>query len=126
MRIKRLPIVEWEIDLYSPNHYGYGDVDVFVDDENSLGERTHCIFRKKDLDKYDDDKCFDRTVAIICNDCGVDSEIDFLIGLNAGQIVPVQFNGSDNPSIPIEWIQSQFWLTEEEDDFDEEEELDEF
>lgn len=49
-----------------------------------------------------------RTISL-CNDCGTESEISELQGLNAGQIIPVKFNGERNPSIPLEWINFHFW-----------------
>jgi hypothetical protein len=109
MRLKQLPITEWDINCYNLEYYGYGDVDVFIDESNMIGERVWCIFRKKDLEKYNDDLCFDTTFAILCNDTGTESGITCLKGLNAGQIIPVKFNGERNPSIPLEWINFHFW-----------------
>ena len=109
MRLKRLPIVSWDISEYSPDYYGYGDVDIYVDASYNVGERVICIFRKKDLIKYNDDKCKEVTFCILCNSCGIKSGISPLVGLNAGQIIPVRFNGEFNPTIPLEWIQKRFW-----------------
>ena len=105
MRLKSLPKTYWDYSLYNPELYGYGDVDVFV--SANSGERVICIFRKKDLHKYDDDNCTDITFAILCNDCGIESNITELQWLTAGQIVPVQFIGNDTPIIPHEWIEYQ-------------------
>lgn len=109
-RIRRLPTTCWSIDAYHPDYYGYGQVDIFVNQDETIGERVICIFRKKDLDKYDDDNCFDYSLAILCNDCGIYSGIPTLHGLNAGQIIPIQFNGDNIPTVPIDWIESKFWL----------------
>ena len=109
MRLKRLPKVSWDISEYSPDYYGYGDVDIYVDDSYNVGERVICIFRKKDLIKYNDNKCKDFTFCILCNSCGIKSGITSLLGLNAGQIIPVRFNGEFNPTIPLEWINKRFW-----------------
>jgi len=109
MQPKRLPKINWDIRVYNPNYYDYGDVDIFLDEDNEIGERVICIFRKRDIKKYDDQKCTDLTFAILCNTCGVKSGITPLLGLNAGQVVPVQFNAEFNPSIPIEWIDMKFW-----------------
>ena len=110
MRIKSFPSTHWDYNIYNPELYGYGDVDVFINRERTIGEQVTCIFRKKDLVKYDNDSCCDITVAILCNDCGIESEIIELQGLIAGQIVPIQFDGAENPIIPIEWIGSKSWL----------------
>jgi len=109
MRIKRLPITDWDLDLYDEDEYGYGDVDIFIDDERMVGERVNCIFRLKDIEKYDDNDCTDFTVAILCNSCFIKSGISELEGLNSGQIIPVRFEGEYNPTIPLEWIKSKFW-----------------
>ena len=109
MRFKKLPIVSWDMSIYNPYFYGYGDVDIYVDESYTIGERVISIFRKKDLIKYADDKCKDLTFCILCNSCGIKSGIKSLIGLNAGQIIPVQFNGEYNPTIPLEWIRKKFW-----------------
>lgn len=110
MRIKRLPITDWDFELYDPDEYGYGDVDVFIDDSRSVGERVNCIFRLKDIKKFDDNECSDTTLAVLCNSCFIKSGIDELQGLDAGQIVPVVFEGEYNPTIPLEWINAKFWL----------------
>lgn len=109
MRIRKLPNTVWDISVYNLDYYGYGDVDIFADDNESRGERAICIFRQKDLGKYNDENCHDFTFAILCNDCGIESRIRELRGLNAGQIIPVQFNGEYNPTIPLEWIREKFW-----------------
>jgi hypothetical protein len=110
MRIRNLPKTEWDLSVYNLRYYGYGDVDIFIDESNKIGERVICIFRKKDLIKYEKENCFDKTFAILCNDCGIESGISFLQGLSAGQIIPVQFNGEFNPTIPLDWIKNKFWL----------------
>lgn len=109
MKPKRLPKTSWDIRLYNPDYYEYGDVDVFIDESNETGERVICLFRKDDIKKYDDENCHDLTFAILCNNCGIDSGIKPLLGLNAGQVVPIQFNGEFNPTIPLEWIDMKFW-----------------
>ena len=109
MKVRRLPKTVWGIEEYDLNFYGYGDVDIFIDETNKIGERIICIFRKKDLLKYDDKSCFETTLAILCNNCGVESGIKELIGLNAGQIIPVTFNGDFNPTVPLNWVTSRFW-----------------
>lgn len=109
MRIRSLPIMDWDVEMYNPSHYGEGTVDIFIDEECRMGERVNCLFRMKDIEKYENDKCHDETLAILCNDCGVESEIMFLQGLQAGQVIPVQFNGEDNPTVPLEWVHAQFW-----------------
>jgi len=111
-RFKKLPKTNWDISIYDLDYYGYGDVDVFIDDTGKRGERVICIFREKDLKRYEDELCYDKSLAILCNDCGVESGITSLIGLNAGQIVPIQFNGDFNPTIPMEWIKTKFWNVE--------------
>jgi len=108
-RIKRLPTTCWSIEAYHPDYYGYAQIDVFVNDGLNIRERVICILRRKDLDKYDDEQCYDTTVAILCNDCYMNTGITELFGLNAGQIIPIQFNGPELPIIPIDWIQSRFW-----------------
>ena len=110
MHVRKLPITIWDISVYNLNYYGYGDVDIFTDGNENEGERAICIFRKKDLINYNDENCHDFTLAILCNDCGIESGINELKGLNAGQIIPVQFNGEYNPVIPLEWIKKKFWL----------------
>ena len=110
MKPKRLPKTNWDLRLYNPDYYDYGDVDIFLDDDCEVGERVICVFRKRDILKYDDPKCNDFTLGILCNHCGVKSGLTILSGLRAGQIVPVQFNGEYNPTIPIEWIDMKFWL----------------
>lgn len=110
MRIRKLPITCWSINAYHSDLYGYGQIDIFIDDDQRIGERVICIFRRKDLLKYDDNKCYDTTLAILCNDCGVHSGIYDLYGLNAGQIIPVQFNGPELPTIPSDWMSLKFWL----------------
>lgn len=107
-RVKKLPKTDWDIGNYDLDFYGYGEVDIFVN-EKGAGERVNCIFRIKDYEKYDDDNCFDHTFAILCNDCGVLGATKELQGLNAGQIIPVKFNGANNPELPLNWIKSQFW-----------------
>jgi len=109
MRIKLLPTTYWEFKYYNPKAYGYGDVDVFLNESQDIGERVVCILRKKDMLKYNDDKCTDIVFGILCNDCGVHSGLVDLTGLNAGQIVPIQFNKEYNPTIPLEWIEKKFW-----------------
>lgn len=113
MRIKNLPITDWDFELYDPDDYGYGDVDIFIDEDRMIGERVNCIFRRKDIEKFDDDECTDFTVAVLCNSCYVKSGIKELEGLNAGQIVPVVFEGEFNPIIPLDWIKEKFWEMEE-------------
>jgi hypothetical protein len=108
-RIKNLPTVNWDGSLYDTDKYGYAQVDIFVNEEQTIGERVFCIFREKDLVRYDDSNCYEISLAILCNHCGVKSGIDDLIGLNAGQIIPIQFNGEFNPIVPLEWIESKFW-----------------
>lgn len=108
-RIKRLPVTCWSIEAYHPDFYEYAQVDIFVNTDLNIGERVICIFRRKDLEKYDDESCYDSTVAILCNDCYINSGVTELFGLNAGQIIPVQFNGCDVPFIPLKWVQSKFW-----------------
>ena len=108
-RIKNLPRITWDANEYDPELYGYAKVDVYIDEDHSIGERVFCIFRERDLIKYEDDKCNDTSLAILCNHCGIKSGIDELIGLNAGQIIPIQFNGEYNPTIPLEWIEAKFW-----------------
>lgn len=112
MRIKNLPTTSWDLEDYDLDYYGYGDVDIFTDKSLTVGERVWCIFRKKDIEKYQDDECYEQTVAILCNDCGYESGIPELEGLNAGQIIPVNFNGNDNPTIPLDWIKNKFWKME--------------
>ena len=109
MRTRKLPKTDWDISLYNTDYYGYGDVDVFTSTEKNIGERVICLFRKKDLGYYSDDNCKQITFAILCNSCGVNSGIEELVGLDAGQIVPVQFNGEFNPQIPLNWIKTRFW-----------------
>ena len=109
MKIRSLPKTDWDISLYNTEYYGYGDVDVFTSEAKNIGERVICIFRKKDIDKYHRNDCYDTTFAILCNSCGVKSGIQELEGLNAGQIIPVQFNGEFNPQIPLIWIKNRFW-----------------
>lgn len=110
MNIKRpLPVTSWDADLYDPSLYGYIKVNVYTDNAHAVGEEVFCIVRQKDLLRYDMDDCYDYSLGILCNDCGVHSGITELIGLNAGQIIPIQFNGEFNPSIPIEWIQGKYW-----------------
>jgi len=109
-RIRKLPKTCWSIDAYHADLYGYGQIEIFIDDYQEIGERVICIFRMKDLDKYNDINCFDTTLAILCNDCGVHSGIYDLYGLNAGQIIPIQFNGTDLPTIPVDWMRLKFWL----------------
>lgn len=110
MRVKQLPITDWNFELYDSDYYGYGDVDIFIDESRAVGERVNCIFRAHDLEKFNDDECTDFTVAILCNDCYVKSGIRELEGLMAGQIIPVVFEGEFNPTIPLEWIEQKFWL----------------
>jgi len=109
MKPKRLPKTSWDVQLYNQDYYAYGDVDIFIDTSNETGERVICLFRKRDIKKYEDENCNDFTLAILCNNCGIASGIKPLLGLNAGQIVPVQFNGEFNPTIPLEWIDIKFW-----------------
>ena len=109
MNLRHLPKANWDFRVYNPDYYAYGDVDIFLDEDNKVGERVICLFRKRDIKKYDDPKCTDLTLAILCNICGVKSGIPPLLGLNAGQIVPVRFNGDFNPSIPLEWVKIKFW-----------------
>lgn len=109
MKPKRLPKTNWDLRIYNPDYYDYGDVDIFIDEDNTIGERVICVFRRDDIKKYDDPKCNDLTLAILCSNCGVYSGIKPLLGLKAGQIVPVQFNGEFNPTIPLEWIDIKFW-----------------
>ena len=109
MRVRNLPTTNWDISDFSLDYYGYGDVDIFINQRENVGERVISIFRLKDIEKYDDDKCFDTTFAILCNDCGIESGIQELVGLNAGQIIPVKFNGDNNPTIPLNWIEQKFW-----------------
>lgn len=110
MYIKQFPKTYWDYSIYNPELYGYGEVDIFTDETRTIGERVSCIFRKKDLDKYSDDSCFDLAIAILCNDCGIESEIDELYGLVSGQIIPIQFNGKETPFVPIDWISKKLWL----------------
>jgi len=110
MRIKQLPQTDWDLTLYNTKYYGYGDVDIFIDEYKRIGERVICIFRKKDLEKYNDNKCKDTTLAILCNSCFIKSGIKELEGLDAGQIIPVRFNGEFNPEIPLNWVKSRFWV----------------
>ena len=110
MRIKRLPVTEWDFEAYNSEFYDYAPVDIFIDESRSVGERVNCIFRKKDISKFEDDQCTDFTVAILCNHCYVRSGIKELEGLYAGQIIPVVFEGEFNPTIPLEWIEKKFWL----------------
>ena len=109
MRIRRLPKTTWDIEIYDLDYYGYGDVDVFINEACTIGERVWCILRKKDIIKYEDDNCFNFSFAILCSDCGIESGISELIGLTAGQIIPIQFNGKENPTVPLEWISAKFW-----------------
>lgn len=109
MRIKKLPHTCWDINAYHADLYGYGHVDIFIDECRSIGERVICIFRRKDLLKYNDKYCYDKTIAILCNDCGINSNIYDLLHLNAGQIIPVQFNGTELPIVPLNWIELKFW-----------------
>jgi len=109
LKIRRLPSTSWDISDYNLDYYGYGDVDVFINKDRNVGERVICIFRSKDIERYYNDKYYDKTLAILCNDCGVESGIEELMGLNAGQIIPVEFNGPENPTIPLNWIESKFW-----------------
>ena len=113
MKPRHLPITNWDIRIYNPDYYEHGDVDIFVDLSNEIGERVVCLFRMGDIKKYEDPNCNDFTTAILCNNCGVKSGIKTLLGLNAGQIVPIQFNGEFNPTIPLEWIQAKFWESKE-------------
>jgi hypothetical protein len=110
MRIRRLPVTDYDINNYDLDYYGYGYVDIFINEEQTIGERVNCIFRLKDLQKFNDDNCIDFTFAILCNNCYVKSGIEYLKGLNCGQIIPVQFEGEYNPTIPLEWILEKFWL----------------
>lgn len=109
MKIKRLPHMIWTMDAYHPDYYGYIEVDIYINAECTVGERVICIVRKKDLLRFDNDACFDSSIAILCNDCGTESGIDFLTDLNAGQVIPIQFNGDEPPSVPLEWILAQPW-----------------
>jgi len=109
LRIKKLPITDWNIANYNLDYYRYGDVDIFINDKKNIGERVICIFRARDITKYNDDNCYDYTFAILCNDCGIESNIKELKGLNAGQIIPIRFNGTNNPELPLNWVESQFW-----------------
>ena len=99
----------WTLDAYHPDYYGYAEVDVFLNTQQTIGERVICILRKRDLDRFDDETCTTTSLAILCNDCGVHSGIEFLMGLNAGQVIPIKFNGVEPPSIPLEWISAQPW-----------------
>jgi hypothetical protein len=110
MRIRSLPIIDYDIENYSLESYGYADVDVFTDETELIGERVNCIFRKKDLEKVKLDECEDISFAILCNDCGEESGIELLKGLNAGQVIPIQFNNEYTPFVPYEWIKQKFWL----------------
>ena len=109
MRIRQLPKTEWKIELYTEKYYEHGKVDILLNEEGKIGERVYCLFWKKDIKKYNDDNCFDETLAILCNNCGVSSNLKFLSGLRAGQIVPVKFNGKYYPSIPLNWLRKKFW-----------------
>lgn len=109
MKIKHLPITKWDFDLYNSDDYCYGEVDIYIDSSNMIGERVNCIFRSKDIKKYDDNNCTDFTLAILCNSCYIKSGIEELKGLNAGQIIPIVFEGEFNPTIPLDWIIAKFW-----------------
>ena len=110
MRVRKLPITDYDINNYDTDYYGYGYVDIFINEEQTIGERVNCIFRSKDLTKFNDDTCTDLTFAILCNDCYIKTGIEQLYRLNCGQIIPVQFEGEFNPVIPLEWIEKKFWL----------------
>lgn len=108
-KVRKLPKTCWEINAYKMDLYEYGFVNIFTNYEKNIGEQVLCIFRKKDIDKYNNKNCYEGTLAILCNSCYVKSGIYDLYGLNAGQIVPIKFNGPDIPTIPIEWIRLKFW-----------------
>ena len=97
------------MNTYNEEYYDYGAIDIFINDSNRIGERVSCILRIADIEKYSDNDCFDTSLAILCNNCGIESGISQLTGLEAGQIIPIQFNGEDNPTVPLNWVTSKFW-----------------
>lgn len=99
---RKFPIFSSDITLY-PDDYWFHPVDVFVDDKGMRGERVFCLFRGRDIDKLDDDYIGDG-LAVLFNNCGVKSGIEELEFLTCGCVVPICFNGDNNPDIPLEWI----------------------
>lgn len=111
--IRKLPIVEWDPDLYTDDGYEYRKVDVVISDDSFIGEEVFCLFRKKDLLRIDNNEISTEPIlGVLCNDCGVRGEfpVQELHGLLAGQIVPVMLNGEYKPNIELEWIQHKCWL----------------
>jgi len=108
-KIRKLPSTSWEIETSKMDLYEYGYVNIFTDYEQTIGEQVLCIFRKKDIKHYINKKYYGYTLAILCNSCFVKSGIYDLYNLNAGQIIPIQFNGPNIPTVPLEWIKFKFW-----------------
>jgi hypothetical protein len=97
---------------YPVDHPTYEMIEValYLNDDNTHGEIVHCLVKPMNADKCDDTNCFDETIAILCNVCGIDSGITFLNGLYPGQIVPIKFQGEFDPEIPREWLKEQPWV----------------
>lgn len=90
--------------------YGYAPVGLYLNEDETHGEIVHCLLAPKNLSRFDDPTCDIESIAILCNNCGEESGIDFLKGLCAGQVVPIKFMGELMPIVPREWLLNQPWL----------------
>lgn len=95
-------------DLY-PTYEYVTNVGVYLNEEHTHGELVHCLLKPLNIIRYDDPTCAITSIGILCNSCGIESGIEFLHGLNAGQVVPIKFMGEFDPVIPREWLLNQPW-----------------
>ena len=76
-------------------------IDLLLDEDSNSGEGCYCLLSPENLIRYDDNTCFLESIAILCNDS------KYYPGLNAGQIIPIKFNGEFRATVDIDWLKSK-------------------
>lgn len=104
MKLKKYPLVPYNKE-YHPN-YEHRKIDLLIEEDSIFGEGCYCLLSPENLIRYDDNTCFLESVVILCNDSKCYS------GLNAGQIIPIKFNGEFRATADVKWLKSKLWEIE--------------
>ena len=104
MKLKEYPWMPYNKE-YHPE-YEHRKIDLLLEEDSSAGEGCYCLLSPDNLIRYDDNTCFLESVAILCNDSKC------YPGLNAGQIIPIKFNGEFRATADVEWLKSRILAIE--------------